>query len=71
MTCARCRFSDKSGFECRFYPPRYVETVILPKQAVYGPTLPTEWCGQFEAREESAEIVAEVEKRGPGRPRKS
>lgn len=70
MTCKQCRYFDPEFHECRADPPRYVETTLSPRRAVFASTLPEAWCGRWiEAEVKQVEPKVE-EKRGPGRPSK-
>lgn len=54
--CSMCKYSFIGGFGkamyCRRFPPHTVSTEIVK----WPPVLPTEWCGEFDVREDLQQL---------------
>ena len=59
MRCKNCRWWDLVDHNCHRHPP-FIESVQTPEgkpidYAIFPPSRPDDWCGEFEPRPESTE----------------
>jgi hypothetical protein len=53
-TCGACRFFAATEGQCRRRAPLVTGGMMSSVETVFPVTLPTEWCGEYEAKAEDA-----------------